>query len=164
MRVPSLIAKPALLFLTLSLLPGCGEEVPTLDGSLGEVVSLDYLGAELSHTEEQLSLHFLTAGKAGDDTVLRVLVNVAGIPLTAPTRIDLAEAMPAGGQRGFVTRKVYEDTREVLPELARGYLLLRSTPQPNQTLKGELSLTFVQGSDWGSGRTVFGSFEALVLP
>ena len=72
--------------------------------------------------------------------------------------------MPAGGQRGAVTRNVLADPdHTAFPQLTRGTFSVDSDLSQAVHAQGNVSITFVPGNEFGSGRAVFGAFDAQVL-
>lgn len=148
--------------LLVLLLAGCGGVGP-LDGSLGDLLDLGYTKSTLELTDASLALRFLKARGEHWDTVLKVSVNVSDGAVRAGSSFDLAEELASSGQRGRVTRNVYQDDHTAFPALLRGSLVVKSDPTTAATVQGEVSVSFVQGSDFASGRAVFGPFAAEVV-
>lgn len=146
------------------VLMGCGGGVEPLRGSLTEETDLEYTRATLEVAQGSLALRFLKARGDQEDTLLKVGVNTVGLSLKPGIVIDLAEALPAGGQRGKVTRNVFMDPTTELPALLRGTLTLGSDLKASKLAAGEVSVTFVQGNVMGAGRALFGPFSAEVTP
>lgn len=150
---------------------GCGpvqKTAPTpkfgLEGSLSVMMSLRYDVAHIDITTNDLAIRFARKQGEGEDTVLKVTAAIADLELAANGTIDLAEAGPSGTQRGVVSRDVLDDPRRLFPRLLRGRVILNKVPEsagPN--VKGDLSVLFENGTEFASGRTVFGTFEADVL-
>ncbi len=157
------ILRTTLSWLGLLLLVACGTGTSTLDGSLADVVDLEYERAELQAAEGSLVLRFLRPRGTGEDTVLKLSVNTAGLTAQAVIDIDLAEQIQELGPRGAVTRNVFQDPNETLPPIRRGRLVLNEVTGSLDRVKGEFSATFTQGHEFGAGRTVYGNFEAEVI-
>lgn len=137
--------------------PGGAEP---LDGSLTAVMDVTYDRATLEATDGYLGLRFLKKRGAVEDTVLKVGVIIDGKVPDHSVQFDLAEAMQ-GGQRGTATRNVLDDPdHTVFPRLSRGLFRVDGDLTKAMTVRGEVSLTFVQGNQTASGRAVFGPFEA----
>jgi hypothetical protein len=150
---------------------GCGPVQKTapipqygLEGSLSVMMGLRYDVAHLDITTNDLAVRFARKQGEGEDTVLKVTAAIADLELVAHGTIDLAEAGPSGAQRGGVSRDVLDDPRRLFPKLLRGRIIFDRVPEslgPN--VKGDLSVLFENGTEFASGRTVFGTFEADVL-
>lgn len=140
---------------------GCGSQA--LEGSLSEIFKLEYARAELARTDEEVTLRFINPQGSGEDTVLQVTAKLEGVKLTADEALDLAELLEDGvTQRGSLTRNVFGDPLQTFPPLEKGQLLLSSLPIRGESVSGEFSATFALGTEFASGRTVFGDFEAQV--
>lgn len=146
-------------------LVACGPGGPQqLDGSLTAVCDVSYTRATLVANDGYLSLRFLQARGEAEDVVLKVGVAIDGAVPNHSIQYDLAEALAIGGQRGTATRNVLDDPEHTtFPELSRGSFRVDGDLTKLAKVKGEVSLTFVQGNVLGSGRAVFGSFEAEVV-
>ncbi|MBK7860451.1 MAG: hypothetical protein IPJ65_17925 [Archangiaceae bacterium] len=145
------------------VLCACGEAAAPLDGSLTAVCDVSYTRATLEATDGYLSLRFLQARGAAEDVVLKVGVSIDGAVPSHSVQYDLAEAI-SGGQRGTATRNVLDDPDHTLfPPLSRGLFRADGDLAHDTIVKGEISLTFAVGNQLGSGRAVFGPFEAEVV-
>lgn len=143
----------------------CGPQGPQpLDGSLTAVLDVSYDRATLVATTGYVTLRFLQKRGEAEDTVLRVGVITDGAIPDHPVQYDLAEEMSMGGQRGTAGRNVLaEPENTTFPRLSRGLFRVDGDLTKAAVVKGEVSLTFVQGNVLGSGRAVFGPFEAEVV-
>lgn len=144
---------------SLLLATACGSG-PRVEGSVAELLDLHYERAEVRMSEEELSVRFITSQGAGEDTILRVTARLENLTFVPGTPIDLAETFPNGSRRGSVDRSVLDEPIRPFPAIARGSLLVRGTPTPGARVSGEFNVTFVNGTDVYSGRTLFGRFEA----
>lgn len=138
----------------------CGP--PSLEGSLTEIMDLHFTRTDVSASSGSVAVRFLAPQGTGENLVLEVGARLGGIMLQAGVPIDLAEAAPDGTQRGIVTRDVFDDPRRTFPLIRQGQLLLRSLPAPQTTVAGELSVSFVVGTQYANGRTAFSKFEAQI--
>ncbi|MBI3181901.1 MAG: hypothetical protein HYZ28_07130 [Myxococcales bacterium] len=144
---------------------GCGpQDGPKyrLEGSLGVLLDLRYDFAQVEMSIEQVAVVFARNREEGQDTAMKVTANLLGAAVEADSPLDLAEITPSGAQRGVISRNVFEDPRKTFPKLQRGRLVFRRSPISGETVPGEVSFTFENGTDLASGRTVFGKFEASV--
>lgn len=151
---------PALLL--LGLLTGCGEGL-RLEGSVTSLLDLHYERAEALATEDEASVSFLNHQGAGENTILKVSAVLDGLVLTPGVPVDLAELLGEeedAPQRGSVSRNV-KPTRE-FPRILRGTLTFDKALSPTAKVPGNFHVTFVNGTDVYSGRTIFGRFEAIV--
>ncbi len=146
---------------TALLATACGDG-PRVEGSVGELVDLGYQSVEARLSEEELTVRFLTQQGTGENTILKVAARMEGLAFTAGAPIDLAETLANGAQRGSVSRSVLDEPSRNFPTIARGSLLLSGVPETGRKVAGEFNVTFANGTDVYSGRTVFGRFEATV--
>lgn len=146
------------------LLSGCGDETPYLRGSLGELLELEYTKSTLEMTETSLTLRFLKARGEQWDTVIKVAVTLADATVGPGHPLDLAEQLGELGQRGRVTRNVFNDDKVTgFPPLYKGSLSVENDPATSNTVAGHVEASFVVGSEFGCGRAVFGDFSAEVV-
>lgn len=152
----------------------CGPG-PHVEGSVGELLDLRYSRAEArmaetfvnqgsgqTVSEKEVSVRFIATQGTVENTPLKVSARLANTTFVPGTAIDLAEKLPDGAQRGTVTRSVLDEPVRAFPAIERGSLLLHGEPTSGSTVEGEFNVTFVNGTDVYSGRTLFGRFEATV--
>ncbi|MFY2556490.1 hypothetical protein ACN469_02505 [Corallococcus terminator] len=155
----------ALLALVAGL-GACSDEGGALEGSVSPLLDLKYKRSEAVLAEGELSINFVTPQGSGVNTVLKVSARVGDmIPegYTGGLTIDLAEALEGGAQRGVIGRSVLDEPARAFPQLERGTLVVDKIPTgQGQRVTGDFHVTFVNGIDIYSGRTIFGSFEATV--
>lgn len=159
---------------------GCGPTA--VDGSLSVLMDMRYEGCEVVLGGSDVTVRFvrrtdpeeprqcLAPLRDGEDPVscdLVLAVSARGLtfPLlqpgaALPITIDLAE-QTGFGQRGALARNVLDDPRRTFLALERGRLVLQREPAAGQRVSGEFSVTFVLGTEFGSGRTLFESFEGM---
>ena len=146
----------------------------TLQGSLNELLSLNYANADLAVVNGQAALRFLRpvpvqdsradAGVANaEDLVLKVAVVLQGQTVAPHVYFDLAAALPNGAQVGQLTRNVLSETTMTFPSIDRGLFYVRQVPVSGSHASGYFTVTFTDGILPASGHTVYGSFDAVVL-
>ena len=148
----------------LGLMAGCGEG-PRLEGSVTALLDLRYQTAEAQADEDEASVRFLTVQGAGENTILKVAARLDALTLTPGVKIDLAELLgdtPDAPQRGVVSRSVLDEPQREFPRILRGGLTFDQALTPQAEVTGDFHVTFVNGTDVYSGRTIFGRFEATV--
>ena len=172
------------LGVVLVSLSGCsgGGPAQTLQGSLSDEMDLGYDEAVLMYSGSQFSISFNRKKGMGFDTVLQIGVTLAAMEqLKGGITWDLAQVLPNGMPRGTISRNVLDDPRTTFPpfrnttdctetHLADGghegmscaELTVDNVPQEGQNLLagGDFHLTFSNGVEFASGRTVFGTFAA----
>ncbi|MDY7226542.1 hypothetical protein [Hyalangium rubrum] len=146
------------------LLTACGQG-PHLEGSVTSLLDLRYEGAQAVGTQDELSVRFFTRKGASEDTILKVSASLEDLEYAPGQSVDLAQLLdeePDSAQRGTVSRSVLDEPVRDFPRLTRGTLTFDEALQPGATVSGEFRVTFVNGTDVYSGRTIFGRFEATV--
>lgn len=153
-----------------------------LEGSLGQVMDTGYDEARVLVAPTDISLLFvrvrpLGAGNTQDggtvdpmmmmgvseDYPLQVAYRLLGDPIGG--RVDLASLDKNGAQRGSISRNVANDPRNTLPRILRGTLYFDRPLDPGATVNGDFHITFENGIEAASGRTVFSTaFSAKVQP
>ncbi|XXF79355.1 hypothetical protein P2318_06275 [Myxococcaceae bacterium GXIMD 01537] len=161
MRPLAHIPRVAALAGAVLLAPAC-DKGPHLEGSAGELVDLGYEKAEARMSTEELSVRFLTQQGTGENTIFKVTARLKDTTFVSGTPLDLAEVLVDGAQRGSVGRSVLDEPVRAFPGLYRGTLTVIGNPAPGATVTGNFHVTFVNGTDVYSGRTLFGRFEATV--
>lgn len=105
---------------------------------------------------------------AGDseDMVLKIGYALAGDAPPDNQRLDLTFLDQNGISRTTLSRNVANDPRRDFPPLRVGSLYLDRAPNrvTMNIVNGEFNLTFENGIEVASGRTVFGRFAAKVIP
>lgn len=167
---------------------GCGQRPGepgpprfVLEGSLGQLMGLGYDEARLRFAPlESLALDFVrirplsgggpdggdaSAGNS-EDLVLQLAYRLQGDDPPNRQRIDLTFLDVSGGGRTALARNVSGDPRRTFPPLRVGSLFLERAPNNDAPgpVAGEFNLTFQNGAEVASGRTVFGRFSARVVP
>ncbi len=149
----------------------------TLEGSLLQLMDLGYDEARLQLAPDDLSLLFvrikpldsITDGGTGmvgksEDYPFKIGVSLEGQPPFGNVRIDLTEVDMTGSQRATFSRDVQNDPRKTFPKATRATLFLSKVPKVNETVSGDFNVTFEEGVQAASGRTVFSKgFSAKVV-
>ena len=104
---------------------------------------------------------------AGEDVPLKVTVRTAQLTPEQIESLDFNLAADAGNggidQIGVLSRNMLNDPRRSFTSLNRGSLTVDRLPaMPGETCTGEFRATFDPGIDFSSGRTLFGTFTAIV--
>lgn len=145
---------------------GCASEGGELEGSVSSLIDLKYERVDAQWSPGELAISFVTPQGSGINTKLKVSAVVGDmIPegYTGPLDINLAEVLEGGAQRGAIGRSVLDEPARTFPQLEVGQLKVDSTAtEPGSRITGDFHVTFINGTDVVSGRTIFGSFEATV--
>jgi hypothetical protein len=169
---------PYSLAAALLALAACGPQDPKvprhrLEGSLGQVLDLGYDEVRVQLAPEDVSVLFVrvrasdgtadAGASTSEDYPFKVAVDLLGAPPFGAVRVDLAEQDEAGVQRGVFSRNVLGDPRREFPAAVRSTLYFDRVPVEGGVVKGDFHVTFEDGIEAASGRTVFGSFDAKVV-
>ncbi|MER2560404.1 MAG: hypothetical protein ABTQ32_06790 [Myxococcaceae bacterium] len=172
--------------------PAPGKQAPPkfqLEGSLTQLMALGYDEARLRldydpdnpQPTDTLGIEFVRLRPLGSDTlpdggmamvqdsedmVLKIGYQLAGDAPPANQRLDLTFLDENGVSRTTLSRNVLNDPRRAFPPLRVGSLFLDRRPDrvAMNTVNGEFNLTFENGIEVASGRTIFGKFSAKVIP
>ena len=158
-----------------------------LAGSLSQVLAMGYDEVRVLVAPEDLSLQFVrlrtidsTVDDAGvvqpagtaEDYPFELTMALWGDDPPGNRRIDLTETNDAGLQRGTYSRNVLNDPNTTFPDALHldggvgpccATVYFKTTPVPGGKVSGDFNVTFENGIDLASGRTVFGSFDAKVV-
>jgi hypothetical protein len=152
-----------------------------LEGSLSQLMNLGYDEARIRLSIDSLSVDFVRKRPLGsaslpdggtaevgtsEDFVLQLGYLLLGDPPPSDQRVDLTFLDQNGASRTSLARNVLNDPRRTFPNLRVGSLYLDKAPDPlaMNVVNGEFNLTFENGVQVASGRTVFGRFSAKVVP
>jgi hypothetical protein len=149
--------------LLLTALTACAP-TRTLEGSVTPLLDLSYERAEAQASKTDVSVRFLSPQGEGEDTILKVSARLEGVSLEPGVPLSLGQRVggPEGPLRGTVSRSVLEEPVRAFPEIIRGELVFDGYLDTGKTVTGRLNVTFANGTDVYSGRTIFGRFEATV--
>jgi hypothetical protein len=147
-----------------------------IEGSLGQVMDVGFDEARVGVAPSDISLTFVRIRPLGgdlpdggsemmvgttEDYPLKVAYRLLGDPVGG--RVDLAALDMNGAQRGVASRQVQNDPRNTLPTILRGTLFFDRPLDPGTTVNGDFHITFENGIEAASGRTVFmTTFQAKV--
>jgi hypothetical protein len=95
---------------------------------------------------------------------MRVTVDTTGITLASGKAIDLSGEVSPGQPRTSVTRAVSNEPLYTLPDVSTGSMTLNDDGTPGKDPSGQFGLTFAQGTALGSGYSLNGVFEGVVVP
>lgn len=141
----------------LALAAGCGSS-HTLEGSLGEILPLDFEEAEVAVTENEVVLSYWKPKGEGRDVVFKLVVSIRPGDVVPNQEYEL-EPLPDGTAFAVCTRAVADDPIHTLAAVRRGRFLLDAAPAVDRPVAGHFRVTLGEGGDAGKGRTVFGDFE-----
>lgn len=170
----------------LWLLCACGSNSTKgpkyqLEGSVTQLFDLGYDQARILVAEEDVALLFVRTRPLdtiradggtsnndmqgmSEDYPLKVSYALWGEPIPVKKRVDLAQVSddPAMTGRTVASRDVLNDPRKSYPAIRIGSLIFNADPMTSSRVTGDFNITFTNGIETASGRTVFGTFEAKV--
>ncbi len=153
---------PARLALLLVSAAGCSPP-NTLQGSLGELVSLSFEKVEVQASSPLLLIQYQhTPTGGGLEVPFQLeLTPPPGQPLANGVQLDLSLKDADGTPRVSTSREATNDPRHTLPPIKFGALTLTSNFAPGATASGQFHILFGAGGDVGEGRTVDGTFSVI---
>lgn len=131
---------------------------PALDGSISEAFDLSFSSMRIVQSENALQIDYLRS--EGHEVVIRLVVVTEGLDFSK--EVQLGGEYRPGHARATVSRAVDGEPVRVLPPVSKGSLKLDHAPEIGKDLGGTFNLSFGQGGDVGSGRTLSGRFSAAV--
>jgi hypothetical protein len=145
------------LLLSLCAVLSC-KQVNTLEGSLGEILDLEFTGVEVSITEKAVIVGYWRPKGEGRDIVFKLVAYKVWSEVVPGESIDLGPA-PDGAVQAAASRSAADDPVRTYAAIKSGALTLSTAPAIDQPLSGEFRVTLGEGGDAGKGRTAFGKFE-----
>ncbi|MGC4121217.1 MAG: hypothetical protein QM765_42900 [Myxococcales bacterium] len=141
-------------------LPACDPPPNTLEGSLTEVIDLNFTDVEVSITDAQIIVGWWKPHNEGRDIVFKLVANKLPAEVVPGEVIDLSPRED-GTARASCTRSVAGDPIRTYANIKSGTLRLNAIPKLDLNVGGEMRVTFDEGGDAGKGRTAFGHFNVL---
>jgi hypothetical protein len=143
-------------------LSACGSG-NSLNGSMEDLTSLSYTGVAVKLQGGSLVIQYQDFVDGGGNVPFELTYNTAGIPLDAGRTLLLDAGTPAGLPRAVASRTVIGDNR-TFSAIDRGTLTLATPVTVDQVARGSFFVVFGYQDDdtLGSGRTVYGNFDAKV--
>jgi len=129
----------------------------TLEGSLGEVLDLTFVGVEVAITDTAIIVGYNRPNLDARDIVFKLVSETAPKDLVAGQPLDLGPA-PNGTPRATVTRSVGDDPIRTLAAIKTGTLSFDGPLELGRGVTGSFRVTLGEGGDAGKGRTAFGTF------
>lgn len=138
---------------------GCGQ-ANSLSGSVSELFPLEISRVEVQRNAEALQVSYYRNAGADVDLVVRLTVATEGLELKPGKKIDLAGTTPSGHARATVVHLAAGEPSRVFGPVDKGDLQLDEAGKTGEPTRGDFSLSFQKGAEYGSGRTLVGSFSA----
>jgi hypothetical protein len=140
---------------------GCGVD-NSLSGSVGELFSLEVSKVEVSRNVEALQINYFLNRDQYIDLVAGVTVAIGDQNIHDGTKFALQGEYPPGHQRTTVVHLASGEPVRLLPPVKQGDMQISKNGNPGDQMKGNFSMSFGTGGDLGDGRTLAGSFSAIV--
>ncbi len=151
-----------------------------LEGSLTQVMNLEYDEARILFAPDDVSLLFVRLKPLGsepsdggemqmtgmsEEYPFRIAYRFVGQDVPTGGALDLTALDDNGGARGVASRNVSNDPRSVFPRIVTGKLVFDKELVANTDVTGNFHVTFENGIEVASGRTVFSkAYTARVQP
>jgi len=135
----------------------------SLQGSMEDQTSLAFTGVAVKLQGASLVIQYQDFIDGGGNIPFELTYNTGGIPLDAGRTLLLDAGTPSGRPRAVASRTVVGDNRTFSP-IDRGYLTLGGPVVVDEKASGSFFAVFTYQTDGslGSGRTVYGNFDAKV--
>jgi hypothetical protein len=148
------------LFVVAAL--ACGGE-NSLGGSVDALFPLQVSRAEIRRNEEAFQVSYFNNRGHELDLVAQLTVALAGLDFRPGVKVDLAGEYEVGHPRATVVHAAGGEAARQLPAIHKGDLVLEQGGGPDELTRGNFSLGFVQGTEYGAGRTLYGNFAGVAL-
>ena len=150
-----------ILAVTLAAL-ACGGE-NSLGGSVDALFPLQVSFVKIRRNDEAFQVSYYNNREHDIDLVAQVTVALYGLTVEDGKAIDLSGEYDAGHPRAVVVHAAADEAPRTMPVIRQGDLVIRQGGNPDQQTVGDFSVGFVEGSDYGAGRTLYGNFTGLCL-
>lgn len=145
----------------LVALVACGG-ANSLGGSVSELFPLEVSKVEVLRNEEAFQVSYYANRGTGVDLVAKVTVATQGLELKPGESIPLDGEYAPGHPRTTVIHLAQGEPVRQLPLVDQGDLHLDGGGEPGQMTSGDFSMSFQDG-EYGGGRNLYGSFQALAV-
>ena len=150
------------LLLAFALGVACAGE-NSLGGSMDALFPLPVSFVQVRRNDEAFQVGYYNNRGHEIDLVAQVTVALSGISLRPGQRVDLAGEYAPGHPRATIVHAAADEAPRVLPAIKQGDLVLDQGGNPGELTRGNFSAGFFQGSEYGSGRTLYGNFVGMAL-
>ena len=144
------------------MLLGCGG-ANSLSGSVEELFSLEVSRVEVLRNAEALQVSYYRNNGLDVDLVARLSVATQGLELKPGAKLSLAGTTDSGVARATVVHLAAGEPARVFAPVNKGDLQLDEGGDIDQPTRGNFSLSFQQGTDFGAGRSLEGRFTATAM-
>jgi hypothetical protein len=142
------------------LLLSCGPQ-GTLGGSVSDIFPLDVESEQVLRNSNAFQVSYYASDGTNEDIVIRLTLDLTGIKFVQGVDVPLGGTVtPDGGLRATVIHLTAGEAELVFPPVLQGDLNLTSGGNAGEYTTGNFSLSFINTTDVGGGRTVNGTFGA----
>jgi hypothetical protein len=148
------------LLVLLLALPFCSSG-PSLNGSLGQIFTLNFNATAIFVNTQGFELDYYLNNEGSEDLVIELTVDLTGIDFKPGVNVPLGGEISAGVPRAAVVHQTAGQPLQPLPAILNGSLNLSSGGKPGELTTGSFQLAFgTSDSLLGDGTTLNGNFQA----
>lgn len=140
----------------------CGGE-NSLGGSVDALFPLQVSRVEIRRNEEAFQVSYFNNRGHELDLVAQLTVALAGVDFRPGAKVDLSGEYDVGHPRATVVHAAGGEAPRLMPAIKKGDLVVDQGGAPDEVTRGNFSLGFFQGSEYGAGRTLYGNFVGRAL-
>ncbi|WP_224370294.1 hypothetical protein [Hyalangium versicolor] len=144
------------------VLLGCGG-ANSLSGSVEELFSLEVSRVEVLRNAEALQVSYYRNNGLDVDLVARLSVATEGVDLKPGAKVNLGGTTPSGVARATVVHLAAGEPARVFAPVDKGDLQLDEGGGVDQPTRGNFSLSFQRGEEYGAGRSLEGKFSSTAV-
>jgi hypothetical protein len=141
---------------------GCGG-ANSLSGSVEELFSLEVSRVEVMRNDEALQVSYYRNNGLDVDLVARLTVATEGLELKPGSKVSLSGTTASGRARATVVHLAAGEPARIFALVDKGDLELDEGGGIDQPTRGNFSMSFQKGEDFGSGRSLEGRFSGLAM-
>jgi hypothetical protein len=141
---------------------GCGG-ANSLSGSVEELFSLEVSRVEVLRNAEAFQVSYYRNNGFDVDLVARLTLATEGLDLKPGNKVNLAGNTDAGLARATVVHLAAGEPARIFAPVDKGDLELDEGGGVDQPTRGNFSLSFQRGEDYGAGRSLEGRFSSTAL-
>lgn len=143
-------------------LMGCSG-ANSLSGSVEELFSLEVSRVEVLRNAEALQVSYYRNNGLDVDLVARLTVATEGLDLKPGAKVSLAGTTESGVARATVVHLAAGEPVRVFAPVDKGDLEIDDGGGVGQPTRGNFSLSFQRGEEYGAGRSLEGRFSTTAM-
>jgi len=150
-------------FVTVALCAaGCGGP-NSLGGSASDLFPLAVSFTDVRTNSEAVQVSYYANRGTEIDLVIRLTVGVSDLQLHKGIKIPLQGELTPGHPRTTVVHLAAGEPERVFPAVSRGDLTLSELGDVGEPTRGDFSVSFVTGTEYGAGRSLYGNFLNITM-